>query len=638
MFEKVVGLLRACALLFSISFVLIITAFGLVEDSLFFQSDAKSAFIFVSALSCALFGVFGLISLGLVVVAPRLRQNFNSSASYALAVIVLAGLPYFLLAGLDKAFRILGAFRKLDAEFLFFVLWFLLIGASGYLISKLRGKHEIAGRTSLLATIAAPLALIAFVGFLAYGRFSGATAGNERLRAEPRHAVLLVLDGWPAQHLKAFNPKASPKSFDALLDKGLVFRNVRTNAAWTSAYFGALYKGAPHLTYARLGLGQRLQTQIMGTDNNLLLSLQRLGVKTRVMTYHRNGLPEGSSSTVSNYRGLRSVFLTFPHIPYLDALKLEYNLIIPGRGAASVWGDQRKQLVRKLLAEEDAKYDNILTELLLPEMRRLRAQALQSFAIFHLDWKLGDSSLPAAWDDELPSGDMGRVIKQAKARDYRYDPVDEWYAERMRRKRDLISETVGQKIGAFVQALQEQGLLEDTLLMFTADHGSMYAKGRVWYGFHPDEEVLKVPFLMFGAGKVGVDERIFESIDIVQTLIEYYGGSVRLHPRARSMLGEGQKAFTASVTLRSDTNREWFLALYKGDRKYLFNIHPEGDARSLEQTVERFETETVARGPKAVRAVVRELAEVLADYRFADDDIHPSFRSVELRELLRSVD
>ncbi len=81
-----------------------------------------------------------------------------------------------------------------------------------------------------------------------------------------------------------------------------------------------------------------------------------------------------------------------------------------------------------------------------------------------------------------------------------------------------------------------------------------------------------------------------------------------------------------------------FIALYKGDRKYLFNLHPEGDWQSLLQTVEHFEVKTLAEGPEVIRSIAGQLAEVLADYRIADDEIHPDFRRAALKGLAPAED
>ena len=167
----------------------------------------------------------------------------------------------------------------------------------------------------------------------------------------------------------------------------------------------------------------------------------------------------------------------------------------------------------------------------------------------------------------------------------------------------------------------------------------MSAKGKLWYGFHPDEEVMRVPLVVFGGGRSGVDERNFETIDITQTLIAHFGISKNFHPRARSLFESGKKPFTASLTLRSNVNSEWFLALYKGNRKYLFNIHPEGNGKGIEQTISRFDTVTVSEGYEVIREVLAEFVQTLSDFGLAeipDKDIHPNYSKARLLELAKT--
>ena len=116
-------------------------------------------------------------------------------------------------------------------------------------------------------------------------------------------------------------------------------------------------------------------------------------------------------------------------------------------------------------------------------------------------------------------------------------------------------------------------------------------------------------------------------MDIVQTLINYFGGTSQLHPRARSMLSAGAKPFTSSVTLRSDQNREWFVVIYKGDRKYILNVHPDGDGQVLEQTVDGFDTSIVRKGYELLNDLIPELRAVIADFGFDEREIHPNFRT-----------
>ena len=623
--------LELLSLLFAIAAVLALSAFAVVEDSFFLRSDLRSLFVVVMAVGAVflvpLAAGFGV----LLALAPRLRGRAGTLAALALAALVTADFFYFFIAGLDKEFRILGLFRKLDAEYLFVVLWAVLVIGAWFLIARSAMGGAIARRTRTLALAGVPLALALLAGHFIAARVDGAAAGPTAGPA-PRHVALVVLDGWPAQYGRAFNPAARARPGDGVYDKGRVFRNFRTSAAWTHGFFGTLYAGSPRYSFVGPGPIQRLFEELGGGDN-LLAALQGAGVRTRVVAFHRNGFPEGSAAKISNYRALRSVFLTPRHAPIAEALALEYNLIIPGAPAETIWGDQRKRFVRRLLGlgGDAPEYDNILTGLLLPELRRIRRGARRSFLVFHTGWSLGKYDLPEMWDENLPSGDVGEVMRRTEGRDYRYDGEDEWYAERVRQRTNLITAAVDAKIGRFLEEMEAAGLLDDTLLIFTADHGSMYARGRFAYGFHPDEEVLRVPLAVFGDGRAGVDTRNFTTIDLVQTVLAQFGAAATLDPRAQDIFAAGAKPFAASATMRSDLNREWFLALYKGDRKYLFNLHAEGDGAAAQQAVDGFAATTLVTGAAAIKAVAAELETALAEFGIGADRLHPRFAALGRR-------
>jgi hypothetical protein len=85
------------------------------------------------------------------------------------------------------------------------------------------------------------------------------------------------------------------------------------------------------------------------------------------------------------------------------------------------------------------------------------------------------------------------------------------------------------------------------------------------------------------------------------------------------------------VTRRSDVNREWFIVIYKDKRKYIFNIHPRGDGRSLEQTIKGFQVKTVKEGPEVISEVLPELIKTFDNFglsEISENDIHYAYRKM----------
>jgi len=86
---------------------------------------------------------------------------------------------------------------------------------------------------------------------------------------------------------------------------------------------------------------------------------------------------------------------------------------------------------------------------------------------------------------------------------------------------------VDEQVGSFLDALEERGLMDDTLVVLTADHGDAF--GEAGYYGHPrqlDEALLHVPLIVLGDG---VPERTVTSpastLDIAPTLLGAAGAT-----------------------------------------------------------------------------------------------------------------
>ncbi|RED49110.1 sulfatase-like hydrolase/transferase [Aestuariispira insulae] len=95
------------------------------------------------------------------------------------------------------------------------------------------------------------------------------------------------------------------------------------------------------------------------------------------------------------------------------------------------------------------------------------------------------------------------------------------------------------EIGRLMAELEEMGRLDDTLIVFTADHGDYL--GDHWLGekelFHDCS--VRLPLIISGPGlaKGGVEDRLVEAIDLVPTFIDALGGEVPSHRlEGRSLL------------------------------------------------------------------------------------------------------
>ena len=106
----------------------------------------------------------------------------------------------------------------------------------------------------------------------------------------------------------------------------------------------------------------------------------------------------------------------------------------------------------------------------------------------------------------------------------------------------LITE-IDDHIGRLVTFLEQQGRMDDTLIVFTSDHGDYL--GDHWLGekemFH--EAALRVPMIIVDPDAAAdktrgtVDERLVETIDLLPTFIDAIGGDAQPHVlEGRSLL------------------------------------------------------------------------------------------------------
>lgn len=82
-------------------------------------------------------------------------------------------------------------------------------------------------------------------------------------------------------------------------------------------------------------------------------------------------------------------------------------------------------------------------------------------------------------------------------------------------------EVVDQRVGAILDQLTEEGVLENTIVMFVADHGRPMPWGKQWLSV----EGLQVPLIMSGPGvEAGtVEERLVSLIDLAPTVLAKAG-------------------------------------------------------------------------------------------------------------------
>ena len=77
------------------------------------------------------------------------------------------------------------------------------------------------------------------------------------------------------------------------------------------------------------------------------------------------------------------------------------------------------------------------------------------------------------------------------------------------------------KIGELVQTLEEAELLDNTIIIVTADHGDMLGERGLWYKMNFFEHSTRVPFVVAGPGVArGVTDKAMSLVDLLPTFLD----------------------------------------------------------------------------------------------------------------------
>ncbi len=81
---------------------------------------------------------------------------------------------------------------------------------------------------------------------------------------------------------------------------------------------------------------------------------------------------------------------------------------------------------------------------------------------------------------------------------------------------------VDRKVGLLLDALEKTNALDNTVIVFTADHGEMLGERGMWFKFNPYEQSVKVPLIIQAPG-ANVGQRVSANcslVDLLPTLVD----------------------------------------------------------------------------------------------------------------------
>ncbi len=155
------------------------------------------------------------------------------------------------------------------------------------------------------------------------------------------------------------------------------------------------------------------------------------------------------------------------------------------------------------------------------------------------------------------------------------------FRERMALFYDALT-NVDTQVGAFLDELEAQGHLEDTIVVFWGDHGAGYPRGKI----HAYDDGLNIPLIMrfpeeyqhLAPAEPGsvVDELVLH-LDLCATTLQMAGIPVPDHIQSRNLCGPNRdepRDFVCSARDRLDNNPEVIRTIRTKKYRYMRNFLP----------------------------------------------------------------
>lgn len=162
---------------------------------------------------------------------------------------------------------------------------------------------------------------------------------------------------------------------------------------------------------------------------------------------------------------------------------------------------------------------------------------------------------------------------------------------------------IDSNIGKLLETLEEIGLADDTVIVFSGDHGDMLGERGLWYKMHWFEMAARVPMVIhaparFAAGRVKAS---ISTADLLPTLVELAGGQVQgeLPLDGRSLLphlkGEGGHDEVFGEYMAEGTHSP-LMMIRRGRYKFIYSEQDPCLLYNTEQ--DPFELEELSQSPE----------------------------------------
>jgi arylsulfatase A-like enzyme len=204
------------------------------------------------------------------------------------------------------------------------------------------------------------------------------------------------------------------------------------------------------------------------------------------------------------------------------------------------------------------------------------------FGPFDNEHDPADVDLPENFDDPLEENEPLAYRKRREKMIKKYGPDEKRYRELIAKYWGLVTE-VDTSVGEIYRKLEDLGLADNTIVVYTSDHGDMMGSHRLVEKSVMYEEAVKIPLLIrvpWMSKKQNMIEGPVSHIDLVPTLLDLMKCQKPQFLQGASLLPlmKGGKAAEDHVFIEWPNIRTvispdgWKLAIFKGDKCQLFNL------------------------------------------------------------------
>jgi arylsulfatase A-like enzyme len=338
------------------------------------------------------------------------------------------------------------------------------------------------------------------------------------------NVVLIAVDTLRADFLQAYNMNARPKTPNvlALSQDAVVFQNAIAQSSWTKASFGTILSGLYPEAHTATGKASALPLEI----TTMAEVLNAGGYYTRGFSNNPN------ITSLFNYNQ--------GFVEYTD---LKPDLLFGAKASCEkLVGYDILRKVYQVAAGKLFKGRINITDFYQP------AEVVTDTGLAWIDGLERPKDAPFFlflhyMDPHDPYRDPDHPGK-GYARVQMANPDPDKYKEAFLRSYSYEIEYMDQHVGRLIDGLRQRGLYDDTLIVFTSDHGEEFHEhGGWWHGLSLYDEQIKVPLMLKLPGNAAKGTYISDlarHVDLAPTLAQF----ARLAPDAK---WQGKPLLTAAL-------------------------------------------------------------------------------------------